>query len=239
MALVLKVENLTKRYNGVTAVDHISFELAEGEIVGLLGPNGAGKTTTIQLLLSLVEPSEGHIEIFGEGLANNREKILEKVNFSAPYAALPYNLTVYENLVVFSLLYGVRERREKIETLLSEFRLVEFRNQRTGALSSGEQTRLGLAKAFLNDPKLLLLDEPTASLDPAIAQHLRALVCQKMKSVHGAILWTSHNMREVEMVCDRIIFLSLGKIIERDTIKNLQDRYKKRDLEELFIFLAQ
>ena len=239
MARILKVENLTKRYNGLTAVDHISFEVGEGEIVGLVGPNGAGKTTTIQMLLSLVEPSEGRIEVFGRDLASHREAILEKMNFAAPYAALPYNLTVYENLMVFSFLYGVRHRKAKIESLLDEFRLTEFRHQRTGALSSGEQTRVGLAKAFLNDPKLLLLDEPAASLDPVIARALRSRVAQRIKAAQGAIVWTSHNMREIETMCDRIIFLSRGRVVADDTLENLRRRFNRQDLEEIFITLAE
>jgi len=238
MPPILMVDNLTKRYKGLTVVDHVSFQVEEGEIVGLLGPNGAGKTTTIQMLLSLVKPSEGSIEVFGQDLASHRETILQKMNFAAPYAALPYNLTVYENLTVFSLLYGVRQRKVKIESLLAEFQLTQFRHQRTGALSSGEQTRVALAKAFLNDPMLLLLDEPAASLDPVIARDLRARVAQRIRATKGAIIWTSHNMREVETMCNRIIFLSSGKLVVDDTLENLRRRFGGQDLEEIFLTLA-
>lgn len=239
MATILKVENLTKIYNKVTAVDHISFEVKEGEIVGLLGPNGAGKTTTIQMLLSLLEPTDGKIEIFGKDLSRQREEVLERVNFAAPYASLPYNLTPRENLTVFAYLYGVKNRGERVEKLLKDFRLSQFSKTRTGALSSGEHTRLALAKAFLNDPKLLLLDEPTASLDPAIAREIRKDIYERMKNLKGAVLWTSHNMREVETMCDRVIFLMHGKIIVEGTPKNLKEQFHENDLEEIFVSLAK
>jgi ABC-2 type transport system ATP-binding protein len=237
--VVLKVENLTKTYDDITVVDHISFEIKEGEVVGLLGPNGAGKTTTIHMLLSLLAPTEGKIEIFGKDLAFHREEILEKMNFAAPYAGLPYNLTIQENLTIFGLLYEVRGIRQKIESLLRDFELVHFRNKRTGTLSSGEHTRLALAKAFLNDPKLLLLDEPTSSLDPAIARRFRTSIYYRMKTLGGVILWTSHNMREVEEMCSRIIFLSKGKIVADGTQEDLRTRFHKQDLEEIFVSLAE
>ncbi len=236
---ILNVENLTKTYGSITAVDHISFEVKEGEIVGLVGPNGAGKTTTIQMILSLLASTSGTIQIFGKNLEEYREEILEKVNFAAPYAALPHNLTIYENLKVFSLLYGVRSHKEKIKSLLTEFNLVSMKNTRAGALSSGEHTRLALAKAFLNDPRLLLLDEPTSSLDPAIARDLRTKIYYRMKEIHGAVLWTSHNMKEVETMCDRVLFLIQGKIVASDTPENLRKQFQKEDLEEIFITLAK
>jgi ABC-2 type transport system ATP-binding protein len=240
MNSILKVEQLAKTYDdGVTAVDHVSFEVHEGEVVGLVGPNGAGKTTTIHMILGLLEPSSGNIEIFGENIAKKREHILQKMNFAAPYAALPYNLTLFENLTVYSLLYGVERRKETIESLLREFKLDHLRNRRTGALSSGEQMRLALAKAFLNDPRFLLLDEPTSSLDPAIALDIRENIHKKMEKINGAVLWTSHNMREIEAMSDRVIFLLHGKIIANDTPDNLRKQFGKHDLEELFISLVR
>lgn len=191
------------------------------------------------MILSLLEPTEGRIQIFGRDLWQAREELAAKMNFVAPYASLPHNLTVYENLNVFSLLYGVQNRKEKIGSLLKDFRLLEFRNQRTGVLSSGEQTRVALAKAFLNSPKLLLLDEPTVSLDPAIARELRSIIYEKMKASGGAVLWTSHNMREIESMCDRVLFLLHGKIVADDTPDNLRKKFGKSDLEELFVSLAQ
>lgn len=235
---VLRVEGLTKRYGDFTAVDRISFSVYEGKIVGLLGPNGAGKTTTIQMLLSLLSPTEGRIEVFGKELWAHRETILENVSFAAPYASLPYNLTVYENLMVFATLYGVRGYRERVERMLTEFRLQEFRDQRSGGLSSGEQTRLSLAKAFLNRPRLLLLDEPTSSLDPSIARELRREIYERTQAMRGAVLWTSHNMREVEVMCDRVVFLRRGRIIADDTPENLRKRFRQDDLEDVFISLA-
>lgn len=238
METILRVQELTKRYGDFTAVDRVSFQVQEGEIVGLLGPNGAGKTTTIHMLLSLLEPTEGKIEVFDRELFSHREEILEKVNFVAPYAGLPHNLSVRENLTVFGLLYGIKNLREKIEALLKDFHLLEFRDSRTGILSSGEQTRLALAKAFLNSPKLLLLDEPTVSLDPAIARELRQAIYYRMKEIKGAVVWTSHNMREVETMCTRIIFLLHGKIVADDTPENLKKTFQKQDLEDIFVSLA-
>lgn len=235
---ILEVEQLTKHYGDFAAVDRISFAIHEGQIVGLLGPNGAGKTTTIQMLLSLLTPTEGRIQVFGRELWDHREEILEKVNFAAPYAALPYNLTVRENLMFFATLYGVRDYRRRVHQMLAEFRLQPFQRQRTGGLSSGEQTRLSLAKAFLNRPRLLLLDEPTSSLDPSIARELRGEIYNRITAIQGAVLWTSHNMREIETMCDRVVFLRKGRIIADDSPENLRTRFRKDDLEDIFISLA-
>ena len=220
-------------------MSNISFNVKEGEIVGLLGPNGAGKTTTIHMILSLLAPSKGKVKIFGKDLQKHREEILARMNFVAPYAEPPYNLTVYENLVIFSLLYHVKDYKKKIEAMLDEFRLKDFRKKMTGELSSGEHTRLALAKAFLNDPKLLILDEPTASLDPDIARELRQKIWNRMREIGGAVLWTSHNMREVEEMCTRIIFLMHGKIIADDTPAGLRKQFGQDDLEEVFISIVK
>ena len=238
VAMILKVENLTKRYGETTAVNGISFEAQEGEVVGLLGPNGAGKSTTIHMLLSLLEPTEGSIEIFGKNLKTHREEVLQRMNFATSYSMLPHNLTPLENLKVFALLYGVKQWRMKAESLLEEFNLAEFRKARTGSLSTGEQMRLVLAKAFLNNPKLLLLDEPTASLDPMVAKDLRQKIYYKMEENNGTIIWTSHNMREIEAMCDRVIFLAHGKIVANDTPENLKKTFEKKDLEDIFITIA-
>ena len=239
MTTILLVKDLTKRYNGFTAVDNISFEVKEGEIVSLLGPNGAGKTTTIQMLLALVSPTGGDIEIFGKNLQGHREELLARMNFTAPYSLLPYNLTAREGLTVFSFLYGVRKHRERVRFLLDEFDLGALANKKIGQLSSGEQMRLGVAKAFVNDPKLLLLDEPTASLDPPTARELRAKILKLIRESSGAVLWTSHNMREVETVSERIIFLSRGRIMADDSPRNLKKRFNEEDLEEIFITIAR
>ncbi|UCD22758.1 MAG: ABC transporter ATP-binding protein [Chloroflexota bacterium] len=235
MAAIVRVVNLTKQYGNLTAVDHVSFEIQEGEIVSLLGPNGAGKTTIIQMLLTLVSPTGGDIEIFGKTLGKHREELLSMMNFTAPYSVLPYNLTTKEALTVYALLYGVRNYRERAGFLIDEFDLGWLANNKVGQLSSGEQMRVGIAKAFVNSPRLLLLDEPTASLDPAIARELRAKILKLVRETGGAILWTSHNMREIEQVSDRIIFLSRGKIVADDSPNNLKNYFGQEDLEEIFI----
>lgn len=239
MTAILRVKNLTKLYNNFTAVNGISFEIGEGEVVSLLGPNGAGKTTTIQMLLTLVAPTRGDIEIFGKNLEDHREELLSITNFTAPYSLLPYNLTPKEGLTVFSLLYGVRDYKERVKFLLDEFDLAGLVNKKIGQLSSGEQMRLGIAKAFVNNPKLLLLDEPTASVDPPVARELRAKILKLMQESGGAVLWTSHNMREVETVSDRIIFLSRGQIVADDTPQNLKKRFGQEDLEEIFVTISK
>jgi ABC-2 type transport system ATP-binding protein len=187
------------------------------------------------MLLTLVSPTSGDIEIFGKTLKEHREELLSMMNFTAPYSVLPYNLTTREALKVYSLLYGVRNYRERVSFLIDEFDLGWLANKKVGQLSSGEQMRIGIAKAFVNSPGLLLLDEPTASLDPAIARELRAKILKLVRKAGGAILWTSHNMREIEQVSDRIIFLSRGKIVADDSPANLKNYFDQEDLEEIFI----
>ena len=229
MEKMLEVRDLRKTFGAVAAVDGISFEVSPGEIVGLLGPNGAGKTTTISMILGILEPSGGEILIEDRG----------RMNFAAVYAPLPGNLTVAENLRVFGLIYGVENFRERLEELLKQFDLAKYRNTKAGLLSSGEQTRLCLAKAMLNKPQLLLLDEPTASLDPSIAREIRAEIKDFTVRGRGAVLWTSHNMHEVEEVCDRVLFLSHGKILLEGDPKVLPQRHGKKTLEDLFVAVAR
>ena len=236
---VLSVTNLTKRYGASTAVDDISFEVGSREIIGLLGPNGAGKTTTINMILGVLEPTAGSIRIEGVDLAVERSRALDCTNFAAVYAPLPGNLTVEQNLRIFGMLYGVPNLSARIETLLGQFTLENFRHTKCGVLSSGEQTRVCLAKAMLNSPRLLLLDEPTASLDPAIASDIRKLIVQFAAECTGGVLWTSHNMYEVEEVCDRVLFLSHGKILLEGDPKTLPREHGKSSLEELFIAVAR
>jgi len=239
MTGIVRVNNLTKQYGSLTAVDDVSFEIKESEIVSLLGPNGAGKTTIIQMLLTLVSPTSGDIQIFGKTLKEHREELLSMMNFTAPYSVLPYNLTTKEALTVFSLLYGIRNYRERVSFLIDEFDLGWLANKKVGQLSSGEQMRIGIAKAFVNNPRLLLLDEPTASLDPIIARGLRAKILKLVREAGGAILWTSHNMREIEQVSDRIIFLSRGQIVADDSPENLKNSFGQEDLEEIFISIGK
>ena len=236
---VLSVENLSKKYGKTIAVDGISFAVKRNEIVGLLGPNGAGKTTTINMVLGVLEPTSGSISIEGVNVAIDRSKALDCTNFAAVYAPLPGNLTVYQNLRVFGLIYGVKHLPDRIETLLKQFELEQFRTAKTGILSSGEQTRLCLAKAMLNEPHLLLLDEPTASLDPATAQDIRMKIREFAMRGACGVLWTSHNMYEVQEVCDRVLFLSHGKILLEGDPKKLPRDHGKSSLEELFIAVAR
>jgi ABC-2 type transport system ATP-binding protein len=236
---VLSVNGIRKLYGDFVAVDGVSFEVRHGEIVGLLGPNGAGKTTTINMILGVLEPSAGTIRIEDCDLVKRRSDALARTNFAAVYAPVPGNLTVMQNLRFFGLLYGVRNLRERIETLLAQFDLGRFRNTKCGVLSSGEQTRVSLAKAMLNQPTLLLLDEPTASLDPATAREIRTAIRAFAAEAHGGVLWTSHNMYEVEEVCDRVLFLSHGRILLEGNPKTLPGEHDKATLEELFITVAR
>ncbi|WP_342376799.1 ABC transporter ATP-binding protein [Myxococcus stipitatus] len=236
---VLSVRELSKSYAGNVAVDHISFEVGPNEIVGLLGPNGAGKTTTINMVLGVLEPTSGAIHIQGVDLARERSRALEQTNFAAVYAPLPGNLTVVQNLRYFGLIYGVKNISERIESLLQEFDLQRFRDTKSGVLSSGEQTRVALAKAMLNQPRLLLLDEPTASLDPATAKDIRARIRDFAAKGTGGVLWTSHNMYEVEEVCHRVLFMSHGKVLLQGDPRKLPQEHGKATLEELFITVAR
>ncbi|MCK8500738.1 ABC transporter ATP-binding protein [Myxococcus fulvus] len=236
---VLAVRELCKTYAGTVAVDGISFEVGRNEIVGLLGPNGAGKTTTINMVLGVLEPTSGSIHIQGVDLAKHRSQALERTNFAAVYAPLPGNLTVEQNLRYFGLIYGVKHVSQRIEALLKEFDLVRFRDTKSGVLSSGEQTRVALAKAMLNQPQLLLLDEPTASLDPATAKDIRARIRDFAAQGTGGVLWTSHNMYEVEEVCDRVLFMSRGKVLLQGDPRELPQEHGKATLEELFITVAR
>lgn len=218
---ILTVKNLTKRFGKFTAVNNISFSLKEGEILGLLGPNGAGKTTTIQMLLGVLTPTQGEVKYFGKNLIDNKEEILEKVNFSSTYTQLPWLLTVEENLKFVSYLYEIKNRGQRIKKIIEAFRLKGLFKEQMKDLSSGEVTRINLAKAFINYPKILLLDEPTASLDPETADYIRKFLIKERNKFNISIIWTSHNMAEVEDVCDRVVFINHGRIIADNTPENL------------------
>ncbi len=221
------------------ALDAISFGVKCHEIVGLLGPNGAGKTTTINIILGVLAPSAGRVMIDGKDVASHRRLALERTNFTAAYAPLPGNLTVWQNLRVFAMMYGVPAATEHIEALLREFDLLPFRNTKCGVLSSGEQTRVSLAKAMLNRPRLLLLDEPTASLDPASAREIRLRIRDFAATNEVGVLWTSHNMYEVSEVCCRVLFLSHGKVLLEGDPKTLPAEHGKESLEDLFVTVAR
>jgi ABC-2 type transport system ATP-binding protein len=236
---VLIAKGLVKRYRAVTAVDGVSFSVGTREIVGLLGPNGAGKTTTLNMLLGVLEPTAGSIVIEGVDLKTHRAQALARTNFAAVYAPLPGNLTVMQNLRIFGMIYEVADLRARIEELMERLELRRFRNTKCGVLSSGEQTRVALAKAMINKPNLLLLDEPTASLDPAMAGDIRRQIRSFVDVGNTGVLWTSHNMYEVEEVCDRVLFISQGKILLEGNPRELPRAHGKATLEELFIAMAR
>ncbi len=234
----LLASHLCKSFGELRAVDDVSFEVAHGEIVGLVGPNGAGKTTTINMVLGVLAPSAGRIEIEGIDLARDRSRAMAATNFAAVYAPLPGNLTVEQNLRIFGMIYLVKDLKTRIEELLEQFDLTRYRRTKAGVLSSGEQTRLGLAKAMLNRPRLLLLDEPTASIDPSTARDIRAGISTLVDAGDCGVLWTSHNMYEVEAVCDRVMFLSRGKILLEGDPKQLPALHGAASLDDLFVAVA-
>jgi ABC-2 type transport system ATP-binding protein len=236
---VLEVQGLSKSYGAERAVDALSFHVRAREIVGLLGPNGAGKTTTINMILGVLAPDEGTIRIEGIELGRQRTRALERTNFAAVYAQVPGNLTVRQNLRIFGMIYGVARLKQRIEDQLQRFELEKFGDTKCGVLSSGEQTRVSLAKAMLNDPRLLLLDEPTASLDPATARDIRGRIREFAGSGTSGVLWTSHNMYEVQEVCDRVLFLSRGRILLSGDPRKLPAEHGRASLEELFITVAR
>ncbi len=239
MSAIIEVNNLVKVFGSVRAVNGLSFFVEEGTITGLLGPNGAGKTTTIQMLLDLITPTSGSIRIFGKDYRSHREEILGKLNFSSPYVSLPGNLKVTENLLTFGRLYGVENLRDKIEELADFFEIRAFMGKLTYNLSTGQLTRLNLTKALLNNPKLLLLDAPTASLDPDIADRTRALLMRIQKERGVTILYTSHNMEEVEEICDRVIFIQHGRLKDEGTPEELVKKYGHEDLNDVFLHIAR
>ncbi|MBI2022921.1 ABC transporter ATP-binding protein [Candidatus Daviesbacteria bacterium] len=231
--IVLEVSNLQKKFGDYFAVDNISFKASEGEIVGLLGPNGAGKTTTINMLLGILTPTAGEIMFFGKNFFAQREDVLKDINFCSSYIKLPWRLTVYENLEVMAMLYGVKNIKPRIMKFLEVFEMAEYIKSPISALSAGQIMRVMLAKAFLNHPKLILLDEPTASLDPDVAKKVRDFLLKQQREYGTTMLLTSHNMAEVEQLCDRVIFLHKGKILAEDSPDGLSRRIKTATIELL------
>ncbi|KKT46259.1 MAG: ABC-type multidrug transport system, ATPase component [Parcubacteria group bacterium GW2011_GWC2_44_17] len=220
--MILTVRNLTKRFKDKTAVSDISFDIKKGEILGLLGPNGAGKSTTIEMILGLISPTEGEISVFGKDLVKNRGEILSRINYSSTYIQFMSRLTVRENLYFFGKLYNVRRLGKKIAAVADELEISDLLHTLFYKLSSGQKTRVILAKTFLNDPEFLLLDEPTASLDPDIAFKVRDILRRIHRERGVSFLYTSHNMSEVEEMCDRVIFLQKGKIVAEGAPEELK-----------------
>ena len=233
------VENLSKNYSENKAVENISFKIAENKIVGLLGPNGCGKTTTMAMILGLLKPSKGEILIDGMNIEKNRIKLLHKMNFISPYIELPKKLTVKENLIVYARLYSVKNINERISYLSETLRLNDFLNKKTGELSSGQKNRISLAKALINNPSILLLDEPTASLDPETGDFVRTFLENYKKEKKISILLASHNMSEVERLCTSVLMMKEGKIIDKGTPAELIEKHGRKNLEEVFLKLTR
>ena len=239
LTTILKTENLTKKYSSVLAVDNLCFGLEKGRITALLGGNGAGKTTTLSMLLGLLEPTSGSIRLFDQDFIRNRYSVLDKMNFSSPYVDLPQRLTVRENLTVYAKLYGVSNLGERIQQVSQEFRLDELLDRKVRKLSSGQKTRVSLAKALINRPKFLLLDEPTASLDPDTTSWIRDFLRNYRDTNDATILFASHDMREVELLCDDVLLMKSGKLVEKGSPSTLLDKYDRENLEQVFLQLSR
>jgi len=239
--MTIEINNLYKQYNNILAVKNINFKINKGSIVGLLGPNGCGKTTTIGMMLGLIKPTSGTVFINGQNIENenNRTKILEKVNFISPYVELPKKLTIEENLKVYGKMYGVNNLQEKILDLMKDLNLMEFKKRKTGELSSGQKNRVSLAKALINDPEILLLDEPTASLDPDVSDYIRTYIENFASKKGTTILLASHNMNEVERLCNEILMMKNGKIIDKGTCSSLINKHGRKNLEETFLKIVR
>lgn len=237
--VILEARELTREFDGVKALDRLSLKLHRGEVLGLLGANGAGKTTAMNCLLGLTLPTSGGLFAFGMPLHQHRVEILGRANFSSAYTALPGNLRVWQNLITFARIYRVPNARTRIAELLDLLEVSHLRNRVTGQLSAGESTRVNLCKALLNKPELLMLDEPTASLDPDIADKVRKVVRRAQADLNCGILYTSHNMKDIEEVCDRVIFLHKGRIIAEGTPEEIVHRFEEQSLEHVFIKIAR
>lgn len=236
---VLSARDLRKEFDDFTAVDGINFEIARGEILGVLGANGAGKTTAINMVLGMITPTSGTIEVFGRDLNRHRIEVLRRMNFCSSYTQLPGNLYVWQNLTVFGLIYSVPNLKQRIDEVLELLEISHLKKRVSGHLSAGESTRLNLCKALLNRPELLLLDEPTASLDPDIADKVRKVVNRVRQEDGASILYTSHNMRDVEEVCDRVVFLHKGKVLVTGTPEEIMQHFEEESLEDVFIRVAR
>ncbi len=239
--MTIEIKNLNKKYNNILAVKNINLKINKGSIVGLLGPNGCGKTTTIGMILGLIKPTSGTVFINDKNIENenNRTKILEKVNFISPYVELPKKLTVKENLIVYGKMYGVNYLNDKISDLMKNLNLLEFEKRKTGELSSGQKNRVSLAKALINDPEILLLDEPTASLDPDVGDYIRTYIEDFASKKGTTILLASHNMNEVERLCSEVMMMKNGQIIDKGTCESLINKHGRKNLEETFLKIVR
>ena len=238
--MFIEIKKLTKIYNNFLAVNKINFQIEKNKTIGLLGPNGCGKTTTIGMMLGLVTPSEGQILIENKNIKSfKRDDILKRFNFASPYVELPKKLTVKQNLEIYGRLYGIKNLDERITEISSDLDIKNFYKRKTGELSSGQKNRVSLAKSLINKPEILLLDEPTASLDPDIGDFIRSYIQEYKKSNKVTILLASHNMNEVERLCDSVIMMRKGKIIDSGTCQDLIQKHGRNNLEETFLKLAR
>lgn len=239
MSVVLKTEALIKDFGSIRAVDQLSLNLDKGSTTALLGGNGAGKTTTLSMLLGLLIPTSGNISIFGHDFVKDRYPALKRMNFSSPYVDLPQRLTVRENLTVYAKLYGLNDVRSAVMEMVETFRLTEMIDRRVRKLSAGQKTRVSLAKALINKPELLLLDEPTASLDPETVSWIRTFLKNYQRDRGATILLASHDMKEVEQLCDKVLLLRKGKLVEEGTPPDLLAKYDRKTLEEVFLDISR
>jgi ABC-2 type transport system ATP-binding protein len=238
-SFAIEINNLSKQYRNTLAVKNINFKINKGAIIGLLGPNGCGKSTTIGMMLGLIKPTSGTVVINGQNIENNRTSLLEKMNFISPYAELPKKLTVEENLKVYGRLYGVKNLKDRIYNVMKKLNLTQFITRKTGELSSGQKNRVSLAKALINDPEILLLDEPTASLDPDVGDYIRKIIEDFAANKGTTILLASHNMNEVERLCDEVMMMKNGEIIDKGKSIDLIDKHGRKNLEEVFLKIAR
>ena len=236
---IIEIIHLTKQFGNTLAVKDISFKINRGTILGLLGPNGCGKSTTIGMMLGLIKPTSGKVIINNQNIENHRTNLLKKMNFISPYIELPKKLTVEENMLVYGRLYGVKNLRDKIYDLMKKLNLTEFKTRRTGELSSGQKNRVSLAKALINDPEILLLDEPTASLDPDVGDYVRSFIEKYAYNRKATILLASHNMNEVERLCHTIMMMKNGEIIDKGKSADLISKHGRKNLEEVFLKIAR
>ena len=237
--VTIEINNLTKQFKNILAVKNINFKINKGTIIGLLGPNGCGKSTTIGMMLGLIKPTSGTVIIKNQNIENNRTGLLEKINFISPYIELPKKLTVEENLKVYGRLYGVKNLESEISEILEKLNLTEFKKRKTGELSSGQKNRVSLAKALINNPEILLLDEPTASLDPDVGDYIRTFIEDFASKKGATILIASHNMNEVERLCHEVMMMKNGEIIDKGKSSDLISKHGRKNLEEVFLKIVR
>ena len=237
--ITIEISNLSKKYKNTFAVKSMSFKISKGQTIGLLGPNGCGKSTTIGMLLGLIKPTTGNVIINGKNMENSRTTLLQKMNFISPYIELPKKLTIEENLKVYGTMYGVKDLNNKIIELMEMLKLIEFKKIKTGELSSGQKNRVSLAKALINDPEILLLDEPTASLDPDVGDYVRNIIEKFSSNKQKVILIASHNMNEVERLCDEVMMMKNGEIIDKGKSVDLISKHGRKNLEEVFLKIVR